>query len=342
MDFSRRSFLLTAGAGATLMACGCAGAEPGAAALERWQNVKAAFLHPDGRIVDTGNGNISHSEGQGYGMLLAVMVRDRPAFEKMYEWTRQNLAREDLALYSWRYDPAQPNPVSDPNNASDGDILIGAALLLAGKQWARPEYLDRSALIRADIREHLAVERHGLKVLLPGLSGFDFEGITTLNPAYYVWPALDAFRAEDGDEAWGTLISDGEYLLERAQVSPLSLATDWVDLLPGGFVRPAEGREPRFGFEAIRIPLYLALSGRIEQTAPYAQYWRSYLERQTTIPAWINVRTAETAPYGLSDGALEIVALVTGSSIDVQQKTDQQPDYYSAILGALSALPVLT
>lgn len=32
---------------------------------EAWSAYKGAFLDPGGRVIDTGNGNISHSEGQG-------------------------------------------------------------------------------------------------------------------------------------------------------------------------------------------------------------------------------------------------------------------------------------
>lgn len=48
-----------------------------------WQSYKARFVTAQGRVVDTGNGNISHSEGQGYGMLLAVAANDRETFNDL-------------------------------------------------------------------------------------------------------------------------------------------------------------------------------------------------------------------------------------------------------------------
>lgn len=45
-----------------------------------WDTFKARFLDPSGRVVDPQNGGISHSEGQGYGMLLALRADDREAF----------------------------------------------------------------------------------------------------------------------------------------------------------------------------------------------------------------------------------------------------------------------
>ncbi len=34
-----------------------------------WERYKARFMMPDGRIIDTANGNVSHTEGQGFAML---------------------------------------------------------------------------------------------------------------------------------------------------------------------------------------------------------------------------------------------------------------------------------
>ena len=36
-------------------------------APEAWQAYKRAFITDGGRVVDNANGNVSHSEGQGYG-----------------------------------------------------------------------------------------------------------------------------------------------------------------------------------------------------------------------------------------------------------------------------------
>ena len=44
-----------------------------------WHDYKERFLLQDGRIIDTYQHNRSHSEGQGYGMLLAIANRDRQA-----------------------------------------------------------------------------------------------------------------------------------------------------------------------------------------------------------------------------------------------------------------------
>ena len=338
MAFDRRAFLLATGCAMVCVGCSVASTTPKVMAINSWPSFKALFYSEDGRIIDTGNGGISHSEGQGYGMLLAALADDRPAFEAMHRWSENHLLRADMALFSWRYDPALQVPVSDLNNASDGDILIAWALMVAGDRWQHEAYLQRAKDVRQAIRAHLLVERHGLFVLLPGLVGFDAAERTTLNPAYYIWPAFELFRAADGDEYWGRLMTDGETMMDRSKFGALRLPTDWVDLLPDGVFQPAQGKPARFGFDAIRAPLYLILGGRASQTANFKQYWEAYLQQGRVIPAWVDVETGETAPYPLSRGGLDIVARVVGRPVS-DPGGIPEPDYYSVVLSQLASLP---
>ncbi|SUB19146.1 Minor endoglucanase Y precursor [Pantoea agglomerans] len=41
------------------------------ASASGWETFKSRFVTSEGRITDTANNNVSHTEGQGYGMLLA-------------------------------------------------------------------------------------------------------------------------------------------------------------------------------------------------------------------------------------------------------------------------------
>ncbi len=59
----------------------------------------------------------------------AVANNDRPAFDKLWQWTDNTLRNKSNGLFYWRYNPVAPDPIADKNNASDGDTLIvlGAA-----------------------------------------------------------------------------------------------------------------------------------------------------------------------------------------------------------------------
>lgn len=112
-----------------------------ASAADGWSTFKTRFMTAEGRIQDTGNKNVSHTEGQGYGMLMAVYYNDRSSFDSLWRWTQKNLSNPSNGLFYWKYTPGKSDPVSDKNNASDGDVLIAWALLKAGRSGRfRPIY----------------------------------------------------------------------------------------------------------------------------------------------------------------------------------------------------------
>jgi endoglucanase len=324
--FTLASLLLVTGA------CSVGSSSSARTADTWWQRYRDAFLAPDGRVVDTGNGGISHSEGQGYGMALALAAGDRDAFVRMAEWTERTLARPDMALYSWRYDPRAASPIADPNNATDGDMLIAWALGRAGQQWGRRDYLDRAAAIRSAIRRECVVERFGRQLLLPGRAGFAEAGRVVLNPSYFIWWALDGFAKLDGASAWRGLIADCEDIVRLAKFGPHRLPTDWVEMRGPRLLTPAADRPPRFGFDAIRVALYASMGGRQSLATDIAKFWRSCHDRQRAVPAWIDVMTGEEAPYPLSNGGAAIAA----PYLHVPAPAALSGDYFAASLQMLA------
>lgn len=304
----------------------------GALLANPWPAFKARYMAPEGRIVDTGNGGISHSEGQGYGMLLAHSAGDRAGFDLLWRWTAATLARADVGLFSWRYDPAATPAIADVNDAADGDLLIAWALLRAAGRWREPVYGEAAQRILSAVAAQLVVATPLGPALLPGLAGFRRPEVDTLNPSYWIWPALQAFAAADRTGPWAALSDTGERLLDAAAFGPLRLPTDWVDLSAAGAISPAAGRPAQFGFDALRIPLYLAWAGRRARLDVFKAAWRPNLEQKRPPPAWIDVATAETAPYAASPGATAVASWICGTSLP---PTDDKADYYSDALAAL-------
>jgi len=298
-----------------------------------WPAFSGAFLDASGRVVDTGNNRISHSEGQGYGMVMAFHAGDQDAFTRMWEWTRTTLLRPD-GLLSWRYDSAATPPVNDPNNATDGDILVAWALGLAGTRWSQPDWLAQAAAMRGAILSKATVTLAGRRLLLPAEFGFAVDGRATLNPAYYVWPALDAFHRLAPGEGWDTIIADGTWLLTQARFGQYQLPTDWVEVAADGTLRPAPDRSPWFGFDAVRVPLYAQLGGRSGLARPAVEYWKGRRGAGQTIPAWVDVTSGTTADYAASAGVEAIVALTAGGTAPAALSGD----YYAAVLQVLATL----
>lgn len=328
-DVDRRSMLASL-CSVLVMACSRPGVGREEAADTFWSAFRGAFVDRTGRVVDTGNGGISHSEGQGYGMVMAVLAGDRATFQSLFDWTEANLAQHDTGLYAWKYDPRRPDPVSDPNNATDGDTLIAWALAQAARRWANVEWHTRSAAIRAAIRGRLVVERGGRHLLLPGRIGFAEPGLVTLNPSYFIWPALDAFAALDGDAVWAPVIADAEAVLRSARFGASGLPCDWIAIGSDNKVVPSHSHPPRFGYDAIRIPLYALAGRRASLAKPVADFWRDAGDHP---PAWVDVNSGERAGYPLSAGGMAIVRRTLGRPPGPEAL---DTDYYSAALQALT------
>lgn len=303
---------------------------------EGWSAFKAAYVAADGRVVDTGNGGVSHSEGQGYGMLLAEAHGDRATFDQLWGWTGVNLMRQDVRLFRWRYDPRAVQAVADPNNATDGDIFIAWALLRASKRWNEQSYAADSKAIRTAIAQRLVAEIGGRQVLLPGLDGFRQKDAVIYNPSYFVLPALQDFAAADPGGPWARLIRDGLTVARDAGFGQESLPADWVRIDVSGAVAPDPGRPPRFGFDAVRAPLYLVWGGVADQApaTTAARFWRRYEGADWPPPAWIDIQTGDKAPFPLSPGGQAVARLV--ADLPKQKLEPAREDYYSAALGLLA------
>jgi endoglucanase len=307
------------------------------AASPNWEDFKARFVMPEGRVIDTGNNNVSHSEGQGYAMIMAVAFDDRQTFDKVWQWTDKTLARKDMRLFSWRYDPG-PAQVTDTNNATDGDLLIAWALLRASNQWKVPEYGRVSAEIRSAIIAKLAIRAGGRTLLSPGLTGFVFSDSLMINPSYVVLPAMDAFAAADPKSPWLLLRDESLRMLKDSLFGELNLPTDWARVDTNGVLWTEPTKPPQFGFDAVRVPLYLCWSGRCsDQTLDgVRRWWTQTRGGGRKPPAWVDVRTGETASFPVSSGVDSIIRLtLTGSSSGASTKGE---DYYSSALIVLTEI----
>jgi endoglucanase len=225
-----------------------------------WWLYKSEFLD-NGRIVDRANGNISHSEGQGYGMLLAVAADDRDTFETIWNWTHKELHVRGDNLAAWKWDPNANPHVSDQNNATDGDLLIAWALMRAGKRWKAPNYTDAARAIAGAIGRKAVIDAGATgKVLLPAASGFSAgeqpDG-PVVNLSYWIFPAIRDLGAINPDFPSEALIASGTTLIKTARFGSSQLPSDWISL-KGEQPEPAQKFAKNFGYEAVRIPLYAA------------------------------------------------------------------------------------
>lgn len=310
-----------------------------------WQEYKSKFIE-QGRVIDIENERISHSEGQGYGMLMAVAADDKATFDELWGWTQTVLKRDD-GLFAWRYSPCEYQDarcITDWNNATDGEILIAWALLKANRLWQDKAYLIAAQDIVALVLDKLVVEINGQAFFIPGQAGFEEAGQTTLNGSYWVFPALEDFDKHFPSPAWQHLIQSGAYVTQTG-FGDVNLPLDWVDIKATGDLDFSEKFDPVYGFNAVRIPLHQAWSSQSiqrEQLEPYLHFWTAY----EPPVAWINVKTAETADYAWSTGMQAIAkfaqARAAGIPIDTQAlpRPSDEEGYFSWSLVLLTHIAI--
>ncbi|GHD64352.1 glycosyl hydrolase family 8 [Jeongeupia chitinilytica] len=298
----------------------------------RWDDFVTRFVAADGRVTDTGNGGISHSEGQGYTLLLAVAQNDRATFGRVWTWTRSRLQTRGDALFSWQWKPdADGGKVGDRNNASDGDLLIAWALLRGAQRWQQPGYRAEALKILADVRGKLIKPSRFGPLLMPAEKGFDRGPV--VNPSYWLFPAFAEFARADRAPVWAELRQSGLALLAAGRFGQWQLPPDWLQV--SDTLAPAMSHQ--YGYNALRVPLYLAWAGldTPERIAPFLAFWDANTER---LPAWTDLGTNAVDPDSAQPGLYAIVALVRQRQAGgtVRFGDGDNRDYYPAVLDLLS------
>lgn len=263
---------------------------------QSWQAYKVHFIQADGRVIDPTADNITTSEGQSYAMLRAVWMDDRPAFDLSWQWTKNNLFNKKDGLFSWKWGQRCDKSwgVLDDQAASDADQDIALALILASKQWNRPDLMGASKQVLSSIwRSEVAVIDHK-PYLAAGPWARDMSK-PRLNPSYFAPYAYRVFAKVDRDHDWASMVDTSYDVLEQASsLSRLELPPDWCNIDPATkkVELDPEDKESDYSYDAMRV------CWRIAQDANWdgEERAKKYLERLAFLEdSWTAVRTIRGA-----------------------------------------------
>ena len=309
-----------------------------------WDAYRARFVSSAGRVVDTGGVAVSHSEGQGYAMLLAVAANDRPTFDRIWNWTRANLMVRDDALLAWRWEPGKRPGVADMNNASDGEILVSWALAEAGEFWNDMSYRTAGRRIAVELSRKLVLFKTKLgQILLPAVTGFhvdDRPDGPVVNLSYYVFPAFERLKLVAPEVDWPGLINTGLTLLDATRTSPETLPPDWISLKDWN-VKPADGFPAQFSYNAVRVPLYMAWAGigEREQYEPFMALVRKTRGAMSIVDVTNGVEVGKFGDAGIGAIGALTACVVEGSKAPSQLfQLSPSDNYYPATLHLLSLI----
>ena len=340
MNISSHAFVLTFVMVVALLAPIRSSLAASAITQKEWSAYKEKFLDPTGRIVDNANGGISHSEGQGYGLVLSYLAGNRGDFDRIWAFTRTEMMVRDDGLAAWKWDPAANPHITDTNNATDGDLLIAYGLSLAGDSWHRPDLTEAATSIATALAAGSLETVGDLILLKPGNSGFaagDRADGPVVNPSYWVFEALPAMAELAPKGPWNELAANGKVLLAGAmKVGPSDLPPDWVSLKAKP--EPADGFPQEFSYNAVRIPLYLVRAG-INDRDLLTPLMAGMTDEQGRVRI-VDVATGQTRQLLADSGYRIIPALVScvldGKRLADDLQTFEPTDYYPSTLQLLA------
>ncbi len=321
---------------------------PSTAEMRGADELSAEFLADwvdDGRVVRRDQGGDTVSEGQAYGMLIALGAGDEESFDAIWSWTREHLQRPD-GLLAWRWDDGA---IVDDEPASDGDLDVARALVLAGDRFDRPDLADQGNEHAALILDRLTVQTALGRILLPGEWAAAAEPYA-YNPSYASPAAFAVLAASTGDARWDELAA-GSAAATTAVLDSSELPPDWaqvhadgkVDAMPGPAGR---GSDVRYSYDAARLPLRyaesctatdVALAARLAPALTRDAELRSELDLgggalgEAVHPLAYGARAASLAASGDADAARDDL----DEAVSV---LDASPTYYGAAWAALAPL----
>jgi endo-1,4-beta-D-glucanase Y len=192
------------------------------------------------------NAALTVSEGIGYGMLGLVYMENsknntQSKFDKL--WNYYKKFSNGNHLMNWKIDGF--SGVIEANAATDAELDVGVALLMAYKQWGDERYLTDAKELINNIWKS---EVNKNKYLKPG-DAWD----TKKNPSYFSTAAIKLFSAFDTDHDWATVFKNSNDLLKKCRNSTTGLVPDWCS-------ETGENLGPDFYYDAVRTPWRIAWS----------------------------------------------------------------------------------
>jgi endo-1,4-beta-D-glucanase Y len=322
---------------------------------ELWTAYKVADLEPGSeRTIDHSQpDNVTTSEGESYTMLRAVWMDDQTTFDTTWNFTQNTMQRPDH-LISWRYGEL-PNGTygietnrGGENTASDGDVQIAMALLMAYSRWDEPKYLQAAEPMITSIWNEEVVQVDGKPLLTADNLETGSKATVVVDPSYFNPAAFKLFANVDQSQNWTGLVTNSYAFVQKVSTSKLGDATsdnlppDWITVnrTTGQLTANVTTMlDTNYGFDAIRVPFWLALDydwfhdARDQQVLSTFSYLQTLWNNEQTIEAGyahngtVVSNYQSPATYGASIGYFIVMDPATSKAIyDSKLLTLYSPD----------------
>lgn len=246
------------------------------------QDVLEFFNYWQGKYVMASNGNTpgggyyikadstgghdypikSNSEAHGYGMIIFALMADKEKFDGMYNMYNQHRSTGNNNLMSWVITQDE-YPSQDGGSATDGDMDIAYALLLADKQWGSSGAVNYLAEARRIITSGLKASDFSTSTYRTLLGDWSSDQYATRSSD---WMAghMRAYGQATGDAFWSSAASTVYSLISSITNGYSSQTGLMPDFIINASPRPAspnflEGsNDGAYYYNACRFPWRIA------------------------------------------------------------------------------------
>ncbi len=220
-------------------------------AYNKWKNSYLKTCNGMYRVCGDDT-TITISEGMGYGMLLSAYFGEKGVFDSLFAFYKNKRTSTAYNLMAWR---VTCGGIIDPGSATDGDLDVTFALIIAHYQWGE-DYLIEADSIISILKEHYFVScGSGIYTMKPGgrWGGCGLTDISYYTPAYF-----KVFAEETNDPFWDIVADDAYTILNNGADATTGLVPDWqsYDGVPGG---DPPSRRDYYRYDACRVPWRMAL-----------------------------------------------------------------------------------
>jgi hypothetical protein len=197
--------------------------------------------------------NTAKSEGQGYGMVLCVAYGDRTKFDRLWNFTYDQMritsgSQKDFFDYlNTPYDQAKH---VGTGIAPDGEIWIVTGLLMAWKRWNDNKYRDAAFVIMD------ALKREYNNLFSGGVVRSWYTAAHT-NPSYVNPAFFQYWHDVRPGNGWDKIVKANRDMLVKATDQNGGLAYDWTNF--DGTQRYSDNLPTGHGADAVRVAMNCAL-----------------------------------------------------------------------------------
>ncbi|MFB9862274.1 glycosyl hydrolase family 8 [Rufibacter immobilis] len=245
----------------------------------RWKTTQVVACNDGLRLISE-NPQETKVEAVGFGMLLAAYAQDKATFDGIHRFYNSKRTPEAGNMMAWS---VTCNGYLDKGSATDGDIDVAFALIVASKHWGE-SYLTAAKEILKVVKEKVVVPCNSngksIYVLGPGYNNVAWGGCNMLDLMYHTPAFFRVFATVTGDNIWNQLADDTYTLLEASAHPTTGLVPDWQTA--AGAPGPG-GRAGYFGYDACRAPWRLTLdylwngNAKAEAWAKKVSNWASQI-----------------------------------------------------------------